>query len=388
MRVVRGGDLSKEIRVTQNNFSRRQFFKLGGIGLVSTINFSAREITLYVGTYTSGKSEGIYVYRMDQMSGELKRIGSIKSDNPSFLAIDPSKRFLYAVNENPTGLVSAFRIDATTNQLTFLNQQSSEGADPCQLTIDQRRKSLLVANYTGGNVAVLSIRRDGSLGAALDVEQHQGSGPREQQKTPHAHCIKLDRLNRFAFAADLGIDKVMVYRFDAATGKLTPAKQASATVHPGAGPRHLALHPNGKYLYVINELDSSLTTFKYDALNGRLTAFETVSTLPRDFVGTSYCADVHVSRSGRFLYGSNRGHNSIVVFAIDARSGRLTLVEHVSTGGKWPRNFTVDPSGRFLLVANQHTDNVVTFRIDSQTGRLTPTGQSIEIPVPVCLQFL
>jgi 6-phosphogluconolactonase len=254
--------------------------------------------------------------------------------------------------------------------------------------LDQRSKSLLLANYTGGNVAVLPIQRDGSLGAAIDVKQHEGSGPREQQKAPHAHCIKLDRSNRFAVAADLGSDKVMIYRFNPLSGKLEPGTQPSAPLHPGAGPRHLTFHPNGKYLYVINELDSSLTTFKYNPVTGTLVAFETVSTLPRDFTGKSYCADIHISRSGRFLYGSNRGHNSIVVFAIDPQTARLSLVEHVSTEGKWPRNFVIDPSGRFLLVANQHTDNVVVFSIDSRTGRLTPTGAKEQIPVPVCLQFL
>jgi 6-phosphogluconolactonase len=374
--------------VTIDNFSRRRFLQLSSAGLVSTLNFSRPELTLYVGTYTSSTSEGIYVYRMDQFSGELKRVGIAKSENPSFLAIDPRKRFLYAVNETPAGAVSAFRINRETFALEFLNQQPSAGGDPCHLIVDARGQSLLLANYTGGNVAVLPIKRDGSLGPASDVEQHTGSGPREQQKGPHAHCIRLDRFNRHAFAADLGSDKVMIYRFNAAAGKLEPAEQPWAEVHQGAGPRHLTLHPNGKYLYVINELDSSLTTYRYDAAKGTLTAFESVSTLPRDFAGTSYCADVHVSRSGRFLYGSNRGHNSIVVFAIDEGSGRLTLVEHVSTGGNWPRNFTIDPAGRFLLVANQRSDSVVTFRIDSQTGGLTPTGQITEIPVPVCLQFL
>lgn len=375
--------------MTTQNFSRRGFLRLSAVGLVGTLNFSLDELTLYVGTYTSGKSEGIYVYRMDQATGRLKHAGAIRSENPSFLTIDPAKRFLYAVNETaPAGAVSAFRIDAATRQLTLLNQQPSEGADPCHLTVDRRGKSLLLANYTSGTVSVLPIQRDGSLGAAIDVEQHEGSGPREQQKGPHAHCIKLDHANRFALAADLGSDKVMIYRFDSQSGKLEPGQQPSATVHRGAGPRHLTFHPNGKYVYVINELDSSLTTFKYDAAKGTLTAFETVSTLPRDFVGTSYCADIHVSKSGRFLYGSNRGHNSIVVFAIDPRTARLSLVEHVSTEGNWPRNFAIDPSGRFLLVANQRTDNVVVFRIDAQTGRLTPTGHGAEIPVPVCLQFL
>jgi 6-phosphogluconolactonase len=255
------------------------------------------------------------------------------------------------------------------------------------LSVDQKRRCVLVANYTSGNVAVLPIRGDGSLDKAIDVEQHEGSGPREQQKGPHAHCIKLDRFNRHAFSADLGNDQVLIYRFNPATSKLEPAAQPSVTVHSGAGPRHLAWHPNGKFLYVINELDSSLTTFKYDAASGTLTAFESVSTLPRDFSGTSYCADVHVSSSGRFVYGSNRGHNSIVVFAIDPRTNRLQLVEHVSTEGKWPRNFTIDPSGSFLLVANQQSDNVVVYRIDAQTGRLKTVNQT-DIPVPVCLQFL
>jgi 6-phosphogluconolactonase len=384
--------------VTTNNFSRRQFLKLGGAGVVGAVSFPAiahatQDVLLYVGTYTSGKSEGIYLYGMDPTTGALTKRSSVKSDNPSFVVVN-SGRYLYAVNEvgelngKRSGGVSAFAIDASSKRLTFINQQPSEGADPCHLSFDARRKHLLVANYTGGNVAVLPIQRDGSLGAAIDVEQHEGSGPREQQKSAHAHCIKLDRANRFALAADLGSDKVMIYRFNPQSGKLEPGQQPSATLHPGAGPRHLTFHPNGKFLYVINELDSSLTTFKYDPVKGTLTAFETVSTLPRDFTGTSYCADVHVSRSGRFLYGSNRGHNSIVVFAIDPRTARLHLVEHVSTEGKWPRNFVIDPSGRFLLVANQHTDNVVVFRIDAQTGRLTPTGAGAEIPVPVCLEFL
>ena len=383
--------------MTTNNFSRRQFLKLGGIGVLGAISFPAianttQDLLLYVGTYTSGRSEGIYMYSMSPTTGALTPLTSVKTSNPSFLVVNPG-RFLYAVNEvteldgKPTGGVSAFAIDVNARKLSFINQQPSEGADPCHLSFDRQRKNLLVANYTSGTVAVLPIQRNGSLSAAIDVKQHEGSGPREQQKSAHAHCIKLDRANRFAFAADLGSDKVMIYRFSPLSGKLDPAPQPAATLHPGAGPRHLTFHPNGKYLYVINELDSSLTTFRYDAAKGTLTAFETVSTLPRDFVGTSYCADIHVSKSGRFLYGSNRGHNSIVVFAIDPRTARLSLVQHVSTEGNWPRNFAIDPTGQFLLVANQRTDNVVVFRIDPQTGRLTPTGHTAEIPVPVCLQF-
>ena len=383
--------------MTTENFSRRQFLKLGGIGLVGAINVPIlarpyrQDRLLYVGTYTSTTSEGIYTYGMDPVTGALTRLSSVRSNNPSFLVVNPG-RFLYAVNEvsemdgRRTGSVSSFAIGPDA-QLTFINQQPSEGSDPCHLSFDSSRKNLLVANYTGGNVAVLPILRDGSLGPASDVKQHEGSGPREQQKSAHAHCIKLDRANRFAYAADLGSDKVMIYRFNRASGKLDPAQQPFASLHQGAGPRHLTLHPNGRFLYVINELDSSITSFRCDPVRGTLTALESVSTLPRDFTGKSYCADIHISRSGRFLYGSNRGHNSIVVFAIDPRSGRLSLMEHVSTAGKWPRNFTIDPSGKFLLVANQHTNNVVTFHINSQTGRLTPTGNVAEIPVPVCLQF-
>lgn len=390
--------------MTLDKVSRRQFMKAGGIGLLGAFAARAnawstedRKSVLYVGTYTlgttSGKSEGIYGYHMDS-AGALTRFTSIKSVNPSFLTIDRSKRFLYAVNEvgefmqKPGGAVSAFAIDPVTRNLRLLNEQATNGADPCHLSVDNRKGTLLVANYTGGNVSVFPLRSDGTLGMVAEVKQHEGSGPKEQQKGPHAHCIIFDRSERHALAADLGIDKVMIYRFDRASGKLSPAKQPFAELKAGAGPRHLSLHPTGKFLYVINELDSTMTAFKYNEREGTLTAIETVSTLPSDFSGTSYCADVHVSPSGKFLYGSNRGHNSIVIFQIDQRTGKLTLVEHVSTEGNWPRNFTIDPSGAFLLVANQRSDNVVVFSIDPGSGRLKPTGVNEAIPSPVCLRFL
>ena len=386
--------------MTNNFFSRRRFLQAGGIGLLGGIaararGWSKQDRVLYVGTYTtSGKSEGIYVYRMDPETAALTRVTSIKSINPSFLTIDRSKRYLYAVNEvaeylgKPSGGVSAYAINGRTGGLRLINEQASVGADPCYLTVDRNKRTLLVANYTGGSVAVLPIRSDGTLVPSNDLEQHEGSSIKEQQKRPHAHCIILDRNERYALATDLGIDKLLVYRFDRASGKLEPAKQPWVELKPGAGPRHLAFHPNGKYLYVINELDSTLTSFKYNEANGTLSEIETVSTLPSDFTEVSYCADVHVHPSGKFLYGSNRGHNSIAVFAIDQRTGKLNQLQHASTEGKWPRNFVIDPAGQFLLVANQHTDNVVTFRIDQQTGRLTPTGQVTEIPIPVCLKFL
>jgi 6-phosphogluconolactonase len=383
--------------MTNTPFSRRQFLKAGGFGVLAgfasrTKAWTNQDRVLYVGTYTtSGKSDGIYLYGMGPTS-ELTRINSFKSVNPSFLTIDRTKRFLYAVNEvgeylgKPGGAVSAFAIDGPSFNLRLLNEQATNGADPCHLTVDRQKKTLLVANYTGGNITALPLRADGTLGMATEVKQHEGSSIKEQQKSPHAHCIILDASERYALAADLGIDKVMIYRFDRATGKLTPGNQPSAELQQGAGPRHLTLHPNGKYLYVINELDSTMTAFKYNA--GTLAQIETVSTLPSDFSGVSYCADVHVAPSGRFLYGSNRGHNSIVVFEINQRTGKLKLLEHVSTQGDWPRNFTIDPTGRFLLVANQRSNNVVTFSINPETGRLTPTGQNAEIPSPVCLRFL
>jgi 6-phosphogluconolactonase len=388
-------------QLTIDNLSRRRLLKAGGIGLLGAMTFPidvwsrpAEMLTLYVGTYTSGKSEGIYLYRMNSLTGELTRVNAFKTVNPSFLAIDRSKRYLYAVNEvsqhlgAASGRVSAFAIEAGTGNLRLLNEQATQGADPCYLTIDRKRKTLLVANYTGGSIAALPIRSDGTLGMAIDVKQHEGSSLKEQQKGPHAHCVILDRFERYALAADLGTDKVMIYRFNPLTGKLIPGQQPWTQLQAGAGPRHLVLHPKGKYAYVINELDSTLTVLKYNEAHGTLTHVETVSTLPADFSGVSYCADVHVSPSGKFLYGSNRGHNSIVVFRIDQRTGKLKQVQHVSTEGKWPRNFALDPAGNFLLVANQQTDNVVVFRIAPQTGLLTLSGQSAEIPVPVCLKFI
>ena len=379
--------------------SRRRFLKTGGLAVTSALflrdtawSGQSRELTLYVGTYTSGASEGIYVYRMNSETGELKMFSSIKSVNPSFLTLDRARRFLYAVNEVPdfegksSGAVSAYAIEGT-GKLKFLNQQSSQGADPCHLTVDRGRKTLLVANYTGGNLAVLPIKSDGTLSPAADIKQHEGSGPKQQQNGPHAHCIILDPSERHALAADLGIDKVMVYRFDPTTHTLNPGKQAGAEMQAGAGPRHLTLHPNGSYAYVINELNSTMTTLRYSEKGGTLTTIDTTSTLPSGYSEVSYCADVHVSPSGKFLYGSNRGHNSIVVFAIDKDTGIPKLVEHVSTQGNWPRNFAIDPSGKFLLVANQRSDNVVIFRIDGKTGRLTPSGQVAQIPAPVCLKF-
>jgi 6-phosphogluconolactonase len=384
---------------------RREFLRSAGLSCISLLapagswskqrmkNQPNRELLLYVGTYTSGKSEGIYLYRFNPATGEMRHFRTVSGViDPSFLAIDPRRRTLYAVNETsefngkPGGAVSAFAINQQSGELTRLNQQASLGGAPCHLTLDRTGKSLLVANYESGNVAVLRLRRDGSLGAATAVVQHQGRSINvERQQGPHAHCVVFDSAYRYAFAVDLGIDKVMIYRFDAARGKLTPNEVPWAAVKPGAGPRHLAFHPNRRYAYVINELDSTISVFAYDGKRGSLGAVQTLSTLPGDFSGASFCAEVQVAPSGKFLYGSNRGHDSIVVMAIDEQTGKLRPIQHEPTGGKTPRHFTIDPSGAYLLAANQNSDTIHSFRLDASEGKLTPTGYQVEVPSPVCL---
>lgn len=386
-----------------DKYSRRDLIKSAGLAGITlswrnkVMGSAAQDQILYVGTYTSGsKSEGIYLYRMNPASGELKRLGVAKGVvDPSYLAIDDNRKFLYAVNETsefsgkPTGAVTAFAIDQRTGELKTLNQQPSHGTSPCYITIEPSGKFVLVANYSSGSLAVFPRQSDGSLGEATDVVQHQGSGHNpSRQEGPHAHCIVLDRAGKYAFAADLGLDKVMIYRFDAKAGKLTPNTQPFAQTKPGAGPRHFVIHPGNKFAYLINEIDSSLTAFAYDGSQGTLKEMQTVTTLPAGFQGENTCADVHVHPSGRFLYGSNRGHDSIVAFTIDEHTGKLGYLAHEPTQGKTPRNFALDPSGSLLYAANQESGTVVTFRIDQKTGKLQATGQITEIPKPVCLKFV
>jgi 6-phosphogluconolactonase len=351
---------------------------------------------LYVGTYTEGdRAEGIYLVRMDTRSGELRRVGSVNAGaNPSFLAIHPNGRVLYAANEvterdgKATGAVSAFAIARDSGGLTLLDEQASGGAAPCYVSVDRRGRALLVANYVGGNVALLPIRAGGALAAATHVAQHRGAGPNAaRQEAPHAHCIVADRSNRFALAADLGIDRVLVYRLDLDGGSLRHVESGDAQLRPGAGPRHLALHPSLPLVFVANELDSTVTTLRFDDERGTLSPLQTLSTLPAGWTGTSYVADVHVAPSGRTLYVSNRGHNSIAVFSVEPSSGALALEQVVSTDGDWPRNFSLDPTGRWLLVANQRSASVVVFARDRESGRLTPTHQRLAVPSPVCLRF-
>ena len=351
---------------------------------------------VYIGTYTRGESKGIYLCRLDMKSGELSTpVLAGETANPSFLAIHPSGEYLYAVGElgqfggKRSGAVSAFRVDRQTGTLDLLNQQPSGGAGACHLVVAGTGKNVLVANYGGGSIAVLPIRDDGRLKEATAFVQHEGSSvnPR-RQRGPHAHSINVDPANRFVFVADLGLDKVLVYRLDATKGTLAPNDPAWASVKPGAGPRHFAFHPSGRSAYVINELQSTVTAFAYDAQQGILSEQQTISTLPSGFTENNSTAEVQVHPSGKFLYGSNRGHDSIAVFSIDAATGRLTPVEHESTQGKTPRNFGIDPTGTFLLAANQNSHTIVVFRIDQVTGALTPTGRKVEVPSPVCVKMI
>jgi len=386
--------------------ARREFLRLAGLSALgltlSELPFGrvcgaerAGELLVYVGTYTTGKSEGIYLYRLDLSSGELKHVATTRDVvNPSFLALAPSRRYLYAVNEvgdfagTKSGAVSSFAVDQMTGALRLLNQKPSLGADPCYVDVDAGGRFVLIANYTGGNVTVFPVQRDGSLGEATDMKQARGSSVnRERQEGPHAHCIVLDPTSRFAYSCDLGTDKIMIFRFDARNGKLLPGDPSWVQVKAGAGPRHLAFDPSGKYVFVLNELHSTVTAFARDREKGSLKELQTLTTLPKNFTGTSWSADIHVSSDGRFVYCSNRGHDSIAMFAIDSRNGELNPIGHESTQGMTPRNFAIDPAGRFLLVANQKSDNIVVFRLDQKTGRLNSTGQAVQVPSPVCLKF-
>jgi len=349
-------------------------------------------LTVYVGSYSAADQPGIHQLSLDRATGELRPVGRTTGlANPSFLAFHPSHRYLYAVSEvsdfggTKTGAVAAFAVDGKTGALTLLNRQASEGDGPCHLTVDPEGRHVLVANYGGGTAAVLPIAADGRLRPATSVVRHQGSGPnRSRQEGPHAHSIDLDRAARFALVADLGLDKVMVYRFDP-KGTLTAHEPPSVSLAPGSGPRHLAFHPTGSFAYAINELSSTVAAFAYDPGQGTLRSVESVSTLPADFKGENYPAEIAVSSDGRFLYGSNRGHDSIAAFAVEASSGRLRPIGHTPTGGSWPRHFALDPTGSYLLAANQKSDSVVVFRIDRKTGALAPTGHRIELPKPVCV---
>jgi 6-phosphogluconolactonase len=353
----------------------------------------AESLPVYFGTYTSGDngSKGIYRSVLDADTGELSApVLAAEAKNPSFLEIHPNGRFLYAVSESGgAGTVSAYAINPDTGSLKLLNSQPSGGSGPCHVNIDLTGKNVLVANYGSGSASVIPIASDGKLAKPTGFVQHEGSSVNPQrQKGPHAHSINPSPDNRFAFVADLGLDKVMIYKLDADKGTITVNDPAFAKVKPGAGPRHFAFGADGRYAYVINELHGTITAFAYEPASGTLTETQTITTLPDDFAGRSSCAEVRVHPSGRFLYGSNRGHDSIAVYRIDRAKGTLTFVEHERTDIKTPRNFNIDPTGKFCLVANQGGNSVVVLRIDQKTGALEPTGNKISVGKPVCIRFL
>ncbi|MBZ0300907.1 MAG: lactonase family protein [Anaerolineae bacterium] len=357
----------------------------------------ADNILVFVGTYTTrvphtrSISDGLYAYRLDMSSGALSFASKYSGiDNPSYLAVDPGQRYLYAVSEvansegRSGGALNAFRIHPEDGALTLLNGQSSHGVGPCHVWVDHSGEWVMVANYGSGSAAVYPVNADGSLAEASDTVQHSGSGVNPQrQEGPHAHCIMTDPTGDYVLISDLGLDKVMVYHFDRHTGKLTAGTPGQVT--PGQGPRHLDFHPSGRYCFLINEMGCTITVFAYEA--GKLREVQNISTVPDGFVDeNTTTAAIHVSPDGRFVYGSNRGHDSIAMFAFDTAAGQLTALGHVSTQGNTPRDFMIDPTGTFLLAANQDSNTIVTFRIDSASGRLTPTGHVAQVPTAVCLK--
>ena len=360
-------------------------------------------LTLYIGTYTlrnpsvNGRADGIYRYQLDPLSGALtfaEVIDGSGTVNPSWLTLAPDRRHLYAVNEitgaeGTTGTVSAFAIDPATGHLRYLNQQATLGLAPCYVSVAPAGNACLVANYETGNLCVVPIEADGSLGAPAQVIQFAGSGPnRARQAGSHAHMVLQQPDGRHIYAIDLGSDRIMHYRFDTAHGELIPANPPWMVLPPGTGPRHIAFHPHAPVAYIISELQSTITVCRHDPASGALAALQTLSTLPPGFVGQNLGAEIQVAPSGRFVYASNRGHNSLATFAVDPATDELTLLGHVPTQGSGPRAFIILPAGDMLLVANQETDTVVAMRIDPKTGALSATGQVAAVPSPVCLQLL
>lgn len=350
---------------------------------------------VYFGTYTSGKSRGIYLARFDPASGKLSAPRLVaETTDPSFVALHPSRRWLYAVNETshfqgqPMGGVSAFSIDGKTGALKLLNQQPSAGTGPCFISVDKSGRCVLVANYNNGSVAAFPIEPDGELGSLGTKLQHEGSSVNpERQAGPHAHFIITDPANRLALACDLGLDKIFVYQLDPSRAMLVANDPPFVRVKPGSGPRHLAFHPNGRFAYLISELASTLTAFAFDESSGAFTVLQTLPTQSEPTNPHNLGAEVQVHPSGRFVYASNRGHDTIATFACDPNTGRLTFIECHPCGGKTPRHFTFSPDGRWMIVENQDSDNIVVFRVDPETGRLTATGQDVELGAPVCSVF-
>lgn len=361
-------------------------------GLVFCVAALAADTTVFVGTYTGPLSKGIYSARFDADTGKLSAPTlAAESANPSFLAIHPTRRFVYAANEinsfqdKPAGSISAFAVDGST--LKLINSVSSGGTGPCHVATDRTGHWLFAANYNGGSVAAFPIQANGALGEASSFFQHTLTSVTPRQNGPHAHVVVLSPDNRFLLVADLGGDRVFVYRFDEKSGKLTPNEPAAGILPPGSGPRHVAFSKDGRLLYVLNELNATVTTFRWDAKSGSLTDMGTLSALPAGYTGNKSGAEIVVHPTGKFLYTSNRGHDSIAIFAIGA-DGKLTAVGYQPTGGRTPRNFTIDPSGKFLLAGNQDSGTISVFRIDAASGQLTPAGGSVDVPAPVSILFV
>lgn len=351
---------------------------------------------VFVGTYTFGpgnakRPEGIFGYRMDPATGALSPVSKAGGPpNPSYLAVDTSGRYLAAVSEwGQRGVgISSYAIDTHSGSLTLINSQPVGGDSPAYVSIHPSGKWVLTANYMGGSASVLPLSEDGKLGERTALVEHQGSGPRkDRQEAPHAHSVIMAPGSSLVLVADLGIDRVMLYDLDEEKGTLAPHAVPALELPPGSGPRHMTFSPDGRFLYVVNELSSSLTAFQFDSAAKTFQEIQAVSLLPADFQGKNTSADLHMTPSGKFLYASNRGHDSLAIFAVDESSGKLTQVGHQSTQGKTPRNFAIDPTGSFLLAANQDSGTIVTFRIDTATGGLTPTGAVTELAMPVCIRF-
>lgn len=367
-----------------------------GAATLSTGAKAAEAQRIWIGTYSQRGSEGIYALALNPETGALDAPPALaaRADSPSFLALSPDRKTLFAVNESgrfegkPVGAVVAFAVDAKAGRLTELNRAGTGGAAPCHLAVDPSGRCLVVANYSDGNAAAFPIAEGGKLAAMSQLVKHEGSGPNEKrQKSPHAHGVTFAPAGDMVFIPDLGIDQVKAYRLDAAAGKLEALDSATARPPPGAGPRHFAFHPGGTFAYSINELFNDVTQFAWDPSAKSMKTLGSVSTLPADYKGGSSCAEIAVHPGGRFLYGSNRGHNSIAVFSLDPKTGVPSLIQNISSGGKAPRSFSLDPAGKFLLAANQDSDNIIVLKVDAETGKLTDTGHSAKVPVPVCVLF-
>ncbi len=393
------------MKPTDQFLSRRDFVAATSLGAVAlwrgtalahVLPSRAADPLMYVGSYTeNGRREGIFLVRMNSATGALQQVGAVDGGpNPSYLTIHPNGRMLYAVNETtetqgkPSGAVSAYSIEPESGALTFFNEQLSQGGAPCYVSTDRKGRVVLLANYVSGTLAILPISNDGGVDAAQQVVQHIGTGPvTARQESAHAHCVIPHPNNRFVFAADLGADRVLVYRYDEQANTLQHVDRSDAAMPPGAGPRHLVFHPTMPFVFVANELNSTVGVLSCDPDTGALSLARTASTLPARWSGNNFPADIHVSADGRFLYVSNRGHNSIAVFSIAPRTAALAQIQVMSTGGDWPRNFTLDPTGRWLLAANQRSGSVTVFSRNSSSGVLTATSQRLELPSPVCVRF-